>query len=53
MKNKIDKNELCIYKYDPEFPVDLKDCCSCIHDKNRTCPTGIYDDTVIEFLEVK
>lgn len=51
MKNKkIDKNVFkCPYEYDPEIGVDMGDCWTCIHDKNRTCPFGIYDDTVIIF----
>lgn len=54
MKNKIDKNVFkCPYEYNPEIGVDLGDCCTCIHDKNRTCPFGIYDDTIIEFPKNK
>lgn len=53
MKNKIDKKEECPYEYNPEIGVDLGDCWTCIHDKNRTCPFGIYDDTIIKFPKKK
>ena len=42
----------CSYEYDPEcdWGVDLVGCCTtCICEKNRTCPTEIYFDTVITF----
>uniref|UniRef100_A0A6M3IYF2 Uncharacterized protein n=1 Tax=viral metagenome TaxID=1070528 RepID=A0A6M3IYF2_9ZZZZ len=47
----MEKSFKCDYRHDPDCEygeVDLG-CLTCIREKNRTCPTGIYDDTIIDF----
>ena len=41
----------CDYVYDEnsEIGIDLGDCLTCLREKERTCPTGIYMDTEVEF----
>ena len=42
MKKGVDEEVKCTYEYDPESSTNLKDCDSCIHEKRRTCPYGMY-----------
>lgn len=39
----------CDYIFNEEYGADLDDCPSCRREKDRTCPTEIYDDTIICF----
>jgi hypothetical protein len=49
-----DKFEYCsYYEFDPAADYDFKDCPSCIHDRRKDCPFGIYSDNVIRFLDEK
>lgn len=43
------KKPECDYIYDEGDMSDLNDCISCKREKERTCPFGIYNDTVIFF----
>lgn len=40
----------CDYIPRPEFPdLGIDDCDYCVREINKTCPYGIYDETVIDF----
>lgn len=49
----LNNSEYCNYEFDIELwkdsYIDLENCPYCIHNRLRTCPTNIYNDTIIEF----